>query len=638
MSKRFPPVMIVTLLCGITAAIALAQRAPAPQRAPDLQPAPGPTTAEIALSADMAEAARRLLSALTPAQRSRAVFAVTADERTRWHYVPMPRPGVALKELSDPQRALAYGLLTTALSRRGFVKTTGIMALEEVLRRQSGSSLRDAGAYFLSVFGEPSTSATWGFRIEGHHLSLNLTLVDGVRPVEAPAFLGASPSSVASGLLADTRVLGREEDLGFHLLGSLDDAQRKAAVFQATAPDDILTGPGAKLTTLPGLPAERMTAAQRQLLDALLDEVTGNLPRELADRERARIAAHRPADLVFSWAGGAAAGQPHYYRVAGPSFIYEFDNTQAGASHIHTVWHARDQAGGDFGVDLLRQHYSEAHSAPETPQTPEWRAERQLVRELSQPIEPFRIAGNMYYVGASNLASYLFATSRGLILLDTGTREMLPMVQSSIVKLGFQLSDVKILLSSHAHWDHVGGQAEMKRATGAQVMAMAEEVPALSSGKDLTSAGEIGWEPVAVDRVLHDGDDVVLGDVTLHALLTPGHTQGCTTWTTTARDSGRSYSVVIICVPQAAAGNKLLGNAMYPRTADDLARSLRVLKALTPDIYLDGHPAEMFAGKLARLRAGAQPNPLVDHKGYVKYLADCEADYQQRLKQERAGH
>src|SRR5215510_5697940 len=206
----------------------------------------------------------------------------------RWHYVPKPRPGIALRELDDAQRALAYGFLSTALSRRGFVKASGIMALDEVLRRREHSTVRDAGAYFVSVFGEPSTSATWGFRLEGHHLSLNLTLVDGVRPVEAPAFFGASPSRVGSGYLADTRVLGREEDLGFQLLASLDDAQRKAAVYRAAAPDDILTGPGAKLTPLPGLTADRMTPAQRQLLDALLDEITGNLPREIAQRERTR--------------------------------------------------------------------------------------------------------------------------------------------------------------------------------------------------------------------------------------------------------------------------------------------------------------------------------------------------------------
>lgn len=623
MFKRFPPVMIVTLACGVAAAVALAQRAP------------DPVSAEIALSADMADAGRRFLSALTPAQRSRAVFAVAADERTRWHYVPRPRPGLALGELGDAQRALAYGLLSTALGRRGLVKATAIMALEEVLRQREHQAVRDPGAYFLSVFGEPSTSTTWGFRIEGHHLSLNLTLVDGVRPIESPAFLGASPSQVGSGLLAETRVLGREEDLGFRLLGSLDDAQRKAAVFQPSAPDDILTGPGAALTTLPGLAADRMTPAQRQVLDALLDEITGNLPREVADRVRSRIATHRPADLVFSWAGGGSAGHPHYYRIAAPSFIYEFDNTQSNATHVHTVWHVRDHDGGDFGIDLLRQHHAEAHSAPDTPVTKKLRA------ELGQPIEPFRVAGNIYYVGASNIASWLIATSHGLILLDAGTREMAPMVQSSIVKLGFQVSDIKIILTSHAHWDHVEGVAAMKRATGAQVMALAEEVPALSSGTERSAPpdlDDIAWEPVTVDRVLHDGDDVVLGDVAMHALLTAGHTPGCTTWTTTAKDGGRAYSVVFICIPQAAGGVKLLDNKVYPAMATDLARSLAVLKRLTPDIYVDGHPADMFAGKLARLRAGEQPSPLVDRAGYARYLAECEADLQHRLAEERAAH
>jgi len=271
------------------------------------------------------------------------------------------------------------------------------------------------------------------------------------------------------------------------------------------------------------------------------------------------------------------------------------------------------------------------HAAAKHDATAHWRA------TLGQPIEPFRIVGNLYYVGATNIASYLISTSDGLILLDTGTREMLPRVQASIVKLGFRLQDVKIILTSHAHWDHVEGHAAMKRATGARVMAIAEEAPALSAGKDLTDPDEIGWEPVAIDRVLHDGDDVVLGDVTMHALLTAGHTQGCTTWTTTAKDSARSYAVVIICVPQAAAGVKLLGNKQQPTIADDLARSLRVLAALTPDIYLDGHPEEIFAGKIAQLRAGAVPSPLVDPAGYRKYLADCEADYVRRLQQERSG-
>jgi len=608
--------MVVPLVCGLAAAVALGQRAP------------DPITAEIALSADLADAARRFLSALTPQQRARAVFPVDADERLRWHYVPKPRPGLALRELDDAQRALAYGVLGTALGRRGVVKASAIMALEEVLRRREHVPARDPGAYFVSVFGEPSTSATWGLRIEGHHLSLNLTLVDGIHPVEAPAFLGASPSRVSSGYLADTRVLGREEDLGLRLLASLDDAQRKAAVYQATAPADLLTGPGAKLTALPGLSADRMTPAQRPLLDAILDEVTGNLPRELADRERARIAAQPATDLVFSWAGGGALGQPHYYRISGPSFVYELDNTQDNATHVHTVWHARDPAGGDFGVDLLREHYARAHAVVDTPANQKFRA------ELARPIEPFRLVGNLYYVGATNIASYLIATSRGLILLDAGTREMLPMVQSSIVKLGFQLKDVKIILTSHAHWDHVEGDAAMKRVTGAQVMALAEEVPALSSGKDVPPDGDLGWEPIAIDRVLHDGDDVVLGDVTMHAVLTAGHTQGCTTWTTTVKDHGRAYTVALVCIPMAAAGDKLL-DPRYPTRVDDLTRSIRVLAAQKPDIFLDGHPEEFYLPVLARLRAGESPNPLIDRGGFAKYLAEAEADLQRRLRDER---
>jgi hypothetical protein len=348
--------MIVTLIGGIAVTAALAQRAP------------GPVTTEVALAADMAEAARRWVSSLTPAQRPRATFAFTADDRLRWHYVPKSRPGIALKELDDAQRSLAYGLIGTALSRRGLVKASTIMALEEVLRRRERNAGRDPGAYFLSVFGEPSTSASWGLRLEGHHLSLNLTLVDGARVVEAPMFFGANPSQIGSGLLADTRVLGREEDLGFRLLASLDDEQRKTAVSRTAAPADILTGPGAQLTALPGLPATRMTPAQRQLLDAIIDEVTGNLPRELADRERARIAAGA-ADLVFTWAGGASPGQGHYFQISGPSFLYELDNTQNSATHIHSVWHVRDQAGGDFGVDLLRQHYKQSHGAPGNPDT-----------------------------------------------------------------------------------------------------------------------------------------------------------------------------------------------------------------------------------------------------------------------------
>jgi hypothetical protein len=315
---------------------------------------------EAVLAGDMAVAARRFLSSLTPAQRRRACFAIDHQERLGWHYIPKQRRGIALAELSHAQRHLAYGFLATALGRRGLIKASAIMALEEVLRRREqgkGAFARDAGAYFLTVFGDPSPSATWGWRLEGHHLSLNLTLVDGQRPVAAPAFFGAAPSRVEGEFLAGTRVLGREEDLGLSLIASLDAAARKEAIYREAAPEDILSGPGATLTELPGLSAARMTPAQRQILTALLDESIDNLPHELAARERARLRQYDLLQITFTWAGGTLPGQPHYYRLSGPTFLYEYDNTQQNATHVHTIWHARDKAGGDFGIDLLREHY-----------------------------------------------------------------------------------------------------------------------------------------------------------------------------------------------------------------------------------------------------------------------------------------
>jgi glyoxylase-like metal-dependent hydrolase (beta-lactamase superfamily II) len=633
MSGRWIESTLIVALAGCAAGSApaeeRAQQALRTERTPATSGAS--ITDEVRLAADMAEAARRFLSALTPDQRRRVLLPFGARERLAWDYIPKERLGVSLGELGDAQQRLAGGFIATALSRRGLLEASAIMALEEVLRRQGARDfVRDPGAYFVSVFGEPSASATWGWRLEGHHLSINLTLVDGVHPVAAPMFLGAAPARIERGgdLLAETRVLGAEEDRGLRLLISLDPAQRRQAVVRAAAPEDILTGPGAQVTALPGLPASRMSAAQRKMLDAIIDEALGNLPAELAARERARMAASGADEVVFTWAGASTLSEPHYYRVSGPSFLYELDNTQDHANHVHTVWHAREP-DGDFGLDLLREHHRERH-AVDPKESPPVRS------QWARAVEPFRLVGNIYYVGGENIASYLIATSAGLILLDTGPREMGPVVRAGIVKLGFRLEDVAILLVSHAHWDHVEGLAAMKKLTGARLMVMAEEVPAVSSGKDL-SVGNATWDPAAVDRVLHDGDEVVLGDTTMRALLTAGHTQGCTTWTTTARESQRTYSVAIICVPQANARAKLIGNPRYPTMAQDLLRSHRVLKRMRPDIFLDGHPQEMLADKIDRLRAGESPNPLVDRAGYVEYIAECEADTLARLRKERGG-
>ncbi|HKE16374.1 MAG TPA: DUF3500 domain-containing protein, partial [Kofleriaceae bacterium] len=520
MSGRWIESTLITALAGCAAGSPPTEDGPPrpavrTERSPERE-ARASASDDVALALDMAEAAGRFLSGLPPEQRRRALFPFGAGERMAWHYIPKARRGVSLGELGDAQRQLAEGLVVTALSRRGFLKASAIMSLEEVLRRRGESSLvRDPRAYFVSVFGEPSASATWGWRFEGHHLSINLTLVGGVHPVAGPAFLGAAPARVGGGagagdFLRDARVLGAEEERGLRLLASLDDEQRGQAVYEAAAPDDILTGPGARLDPLPGLAAARMTPAQRALLEAVIDEALGNLPAELAARARARVAASGAGDIVFTWAGPPSLAEPHYYRVAGPSFLYELDNTQEHANHVHTVWHAREP-DGDFGQDILGQHLREEHARP-----PGSADSARIRAEWARPVEPFHLVGNIYYVGGANIASYLIATSGGLILLDTGPREMIPVVRAGIVRLGFKLEDVSILLVSHAHWDHVEGLAAMKKLTGARVMVMAQEAPAISSGKDLSALGEGGWEPVAVDRVLRDGEDVVLGDTTMH--------------------------------------------------------------------------------------------------------------------------
>jgi len=317
------------------------------------------------LATDMADAASRWLSSLDAAGSRRARYTLADAERLDWHFIPRARHGISLGELTPPQRALAFGFLATAASRRGLVKATSIMALEQTLHDREhgrGGFVRDPSAYYLTIFGEPSPTATWGWRLEGHHLSISLTIVDGHRVVAAPAFFGASPAQVATGPMSGTRVLGREDQLGVDLLASLDETQRRAARY-APLPDDILTRPGAKLTDLPGLRGSQLTAQQRVKLAALVDEAAGNIPAELADRERSHATGAGLDAIVFTWSGGRTIDRPHYYRLSGPTFIYELDNTQEHANHVHTIWHARSPAGGDFGLDLLREHYRTDHAA-----------------------------------------------------------------------------------------------------------------------------------------------------------------------------------------------------------------------------------------------------------------------------------
>jgi metallo-beta-lactamase class B len=265
----------------------------------------------------------------------------------------------------------------------------------------------------------------------------------------------------------------------------------------------------------------------------------------------------------------------------------------------------------------------------------EWYA--QFSGAYSQSVEPFRIVGNIYYVGAVNIASYLIATPRGHILIDTGTTEMHDAITSSVEKLGYNVSDIRILLASHAHFDHIEGHALMQRRTGAQVMAMNGDAEALESGHDTSALGAIGWEPVSVSRRLKDGDTVSLGGTTLRAIHAPGHTQGATIWMTTVEDGGRKYNVAFLTTTTPNPGVPLFQNPRHKNVVDDTRRTFRRLKAeREPDIVLVGHPQGMFAGTMERMRKGERPHPLLNGaEAWTRQLAVAEADFERRVAQEQ---
>ena len=277
-----------------------------------------------------------------------------------------------------------------------------------------------------------------------------------------------------------------------------------------------------------------------------------------------------------------------------------------------------------------------AQAPPQPAQfSPEWYA--RFRGPYSQAVEPFRIVGNIYYVGGANIASYLITTPEGHILMDTGTTTMHDVIKSSVAKLGFKTSDIKIMLSSHAHFDHIEGHAAMKRLTGAQVMAMVGDAEALESGKDNSALGAVGWQPVKVDRVLKDGDTVSLGGMSLRAVHLPGHTQGGTMWVTTVEDKGKRYTVAFLVSTTPNGGVPLFDNPRHPTVVDDTQRTLTKLRAeKVPDIYLVGHPQAMFAGKVDRIKAGETPHPLLNPEGWTKQIADTEADFKKRVADERA--
>ena len=271
------------------------------------------------------------------------------------------------------------------------------------------------------------------------------------------------------------------------------------------------------------------------------------------------------------------------------------------------------------------------------------RASAQNDPNWTAPFAPFHIAGNLYYVGSKGLANYLIVTPDGNILINSDLEANVPLIQDSIEKLGFHFKDTKILLISHAHWDHDAGSAKIKELTGAQYMVMDGDVPVVESGGKADfqygNRPELLYRPTKVDRVVHDGDEVKLGGAVLVAHLTPGHTKGCTTWTMKVTEAGKSYDTVIVGSPNVNPGYKLVNNSAYPEIAQDYERMFRVLKSLPCDIFLGAHGGYFdMEGKYSRMKTGAV-SPFVDPACYRKFVTDKEQEFRTELaEQEHASN
>lgn len=319
-------------------------------------------------AATMATAAAGFVASLSPEQKAKAVLAFDSDDRLRWHFIPnemFPRKGLMLKEMNEAQRRLAHDLLRTGLSARGYLKVTSIIQLEDVLKviEAGGRFPRDKEEYLFTVFGTPGASGRWGWRVEGHHVSLRFAIVDGALKSDvstSPMFLGSNPAEVRDGEKKGLRVLAEEEDAARALLLALPADLQKQAIVNAVAPPDILTMNNNDIKPLghQGVAYAAMPANAQALFVKLIEVYSGNMEADLAAERMARIKAAGLANIRFAWLGEIEKGKKHYYSVQGPTFLIEYDNTQNNANHLHSVW--RD-FNGDFGRDVLREHIKAAH-------------------------------------------------------------------------------------------------------------------------------------------------------------------------------------------------------------------------------------------------------------------------------------
>jgi hypothetical protein len=338
----------------------------------------------------MQGAATAFVSSLDDQQKSTATMSFGDRRRTDWHFLPRERKGLALRHMTEGQKRLALALVDT-IGPIGSKKVRGIMMLDDLLKTLEPEKIklegrkgeiyeveRGSGFYNFLVYGSPAAKGTWGWSAEGHHVSINITVVDG-QISSTPFFLGSDPAEVKEGAQRGLRVLAAEEDQARELVLSLDDAQRKIAIVNPTTHGDIITFNQRKADPLytpqvgvwsVGLPVSKMTAAQKTLLRRLLDTYLSNMPEEVAAERATRLYASDFDQIFFAWTGSLEPAERYYYRVQGPTFLIEHDHSQpvSGSiadktpNHIHSVWREYD---GDFGEDLLRAHYnSTAHAAP----------------------------------------------------------------------------------------------------------------------------------------------------------------------------------------------------------------------------------------------------------------------------------
>jgi hypothetical protein len=323
----------------------------------------GATLASQKSAAAMAKAATQFLGSLSAEQKAKAAMPFDSEDRLRWHFIPnemFPRKGLMIKDMNEAQRRLAHDLLRSGLSARGYNKVTAIIELEDILRaiETGGKMARDKEEYLFSVFGTPAAKGHWGWRIEGHHISIRFTIADGAvsrQLSSSPMFLGANPAEVRDGDKKGLRVLAEEEDAARAFVLGLSPGHQKLAIVNAVAPTDIVTMNKNDITPLPdqGVTYASLRAEDQQRLIRVIEAYAMNMEADIAAERMARIRAAGFDKIRFAWAGETEKGKKHYYMVQGPTFLVEYDNTQNNGNHIHSVW--RD-FNGDFGRDLLREH------------------------------------------------------------------------------------------------------------------------------------------------------------------------------------------------------------------------------------------------------------------------------------------